>query len=318
MKTKTGTETILVGEIYKPPSYSTPLFMRYLENLLQMLENERKITILAGDFNYNLLASSRNDCNVFKNMLQSYGFLQTIWKATRITNQCESLLDNIFINDLKIFKSSGILIEDLSDHLPIFVSLLIGKNELEKREQITTFDRHKMPEMIEYLSEKLRNFQNNTDANVACKQITQAYIDGIRKYSKTYIPCRRKTPIKPWITAGILCSINMKNKLYKKYLRSMNLTNENKYKRYRNILTNLMRDAKKAYIQKSLGDKNDSKQTWNVLNRLINKGKSNKDKYPSTFYNNEGHCYRGNDVVEGFNNFFFIHWYRIGKGYPSI
>ena len=125
INTKTGKENILVGELYRPPNQSTPIFMKYLENLLEKLENERKVAILAGDFNYNLLASDRNDCNSFKNLLESYGFLQTIWKATRKTSECESLLDNIFINDLKVFKSSGLLIEDMSDHLPIFTSLSI-------------------------------------------------------------------------------------------------------------------------------------------------------------------------------------------------
>ena len=316
MNTRTGTSNMLVGELYRPPNQSSQVFMNYLENLLEKLENERKTTIIAGDFNYNLLASSRNDCNTFKNMIESYGFLQTIWKATRKTNQCESLLDNIFVNDLTIFKSSGILIEDMSDHLPIFASLSIEKSKPDKRKQITTFDRHRMPELVDYLSEKLKRFQNNTDANVACNQIVQAYEDGINKFSKTYIPSRRKTPIKPWITAGLLCSINMKNKLYKKFLRSMSTANENKYKTYRNILTNLMKDAKKAYIQKSLATTNDSKETWDVLNSLINKGRNNKHKYPSTFYDNKGQCYRDKEVAEGFNSFFSSVGVELEKDIP--
>ena len=300
-----GIQNIIVGEIYRPPNYPSKMFFSYLESILDKVINERKVVILAGDFNYNLLENNKNDSIFFKNMLGSYGFYQAIWKATRIQGQCESLLDNIFINDLSVIKSSGIIIDDLSDHLPIFASMDIVSDMQQKRKQITVFDRQRIPELIDFLSERLQNFQNNIDPNIACNQLIQAYEDGIEKYSKTYKPCRRKTPIKPWITPGLLCSINMKNKLYKKALRNKNIANENKYKQYRNMLINIIRDAKKQYISNALEEnKNDGKQTWRVLNKLINKRKKSQTKYPNIFYDENEQCFRDDEVVQGFNTFF--------------
>jgi len=139
---RSGSKNILVGEIYRPPNHSSKILLDYMENLLEKLENEKKIVVLAGDFNYNLLVNKVNDCNSsFKNLLSSYGFSPTIWKATRKQHQCESLLDNIFINDLSIFHSSGIIIDDLSDHLPIFASMNIGTHIPQDAKRITTFDR---------------------------------------------------------------------------------------------------------------------------------------------------------------------------------
>ena len=318
LSTKSGEKHILVGEIYRPPNYSSKMFLRYLEGILDALLNERKLIIIAGDFNYNLLANNKSDCLSFKNLLESYGFYQTIWKATRKQHQCESLLDNIFINNLSVFKSSGIIIDDLSDHLPIFTSLAIDNVLPEKRKQVNIFDRQKIPELIEFLSEKLYDFQNNTDANVACDQLIKAYEDGIKHFSKTYKPSRRKTPMKPWITPGLLCSINMKNKLYKKVLKNMNISNERKYKKYRNVLVNLIREAKKIYIQKSLEDnKNDSKQTWKVLNNLIKRRKNKQTKYPNVFYDNGEHCFKDEEVVEGFNTFFASIGAELEKKIPA-
>ena len=175
----------------------------------------------------------------------------------------------------------------------------------QKRKQVKIFDRQKIPELIEFLSEKLYDFQNNTDANDACDQLIKAYEDGITHFSKTYKPSRRKTPMKPWITPGLLCSINMKNKLYKKVLKNMNISNERKYKQYRNVLVNIIREAKKLYIQKSLEDnKNDGKQTWKVLNNLMNKRKNKQTMYPNVFYDNGEHSFKDEEVVEGFNAFF--------------
>ena len=305
VQANTKIHNIIVGEIYKPPSLSSRIFFEYLESLVDKLENEKKTVILAGDFNYNLLANAKADCSFFKNLMESYGFYQTIWKATRKQHQCDSLLDNILINIPSMIKSSGIIIDDLSDHLPIFTSMIIGMQLPQKRKQITVFNRSKMPELIDFLQGKLQHFQNNTDANVACKQLTGAYEEGIKLFSKTFTPSRRQTAIKPWITPGLLCSINMKNKMYRKFLRSSSTENENKYKQYRNVLVHLIRDAKKMYIQKALHEsKNDSKETWTVISNLLNKVKTRQSKYPSAFYDNEGHRVVGEEVAEGFNTFF--------------
>ena len=71
------------------------------------------------------------------------------------------------------------------------------------------------------------------------------------------------------------------------------------------MLVHLIRDAKKMYIQKALHEsKNDSKETWTVISNLLNKVKTRQSKYPSAFYDNEGHRVVGEEVAEGFNTFF--------------
>ena len=49
-------------------------------------------------------------------------FLPTITKPTRITHTTATLIDNIYIKTSKLIKiASGIIIHDISDHLPIFM-----------------------------------------------------------------------------------------------------------------------------------------------------------------------------------------------------
>ena len=56
---------------------------------------------------------------------------------------------------------------------------------------------------------------------------------------------------KPWVSKGLLKSINWKNNLYKKYLNNPCFENERTYKRYKNKLTYfLLRNAKKLYYMK--------------------------------------------------------------------
>ena len=50
------------------------------------------------------------------------GFLPTITKPTRITHTTATLIDYIYIKTSKPIKiASGIIIHDISDHLPIFM-----------------------------------------------------------------------------------------------------------------------------------------------------------------------------------------------------
>ena len=308
LKTKSGVSNILVGEIYRPPGYSNKDFLSYIEDVLDSIENERKTAIVAGDFNYNLLPTNQEKCNNdFINLMTSYGYFPMISKATRIQKQSETLLDNIFINNISAYKSSGIIVEDLSDHLPIFLSLKLENSSPMSKTQktVTVFDARKMQDLNELLVEKLSNFQTNTDANVASDQLVKAYSDGIALCSKTYKPSRRKSAMKPWITASILCSINKRTQLYHKFIRRGNKTNEENYKTYRNVLVKTIREAKRLYFQDQLRrHKKDGKATWALLNQVINKKSKNTNKYPDTCYDSRGESYQMPDIADGFNTFF--------------
>ncbi len=51
------------------------------------------------------------------------GFLQTIFKSTRIQNQSNSLIDHILSNRNPEGFSSGTIISDISDHFFTFLAL---------------------------------------------------------------------------------------------------------------------------------------------------------------------------------------------------
>ena len=59
---------------------------------------------------------------------------------------------------------------------------------------------------------------------------------------------------KPWITLGLQNSISMKNKLLKNFVNNMDpiLKEEfhTNYKKYRNVLSTLMKKSKQAYYDK--------------------------------------------------------------------
>ena len=98
---------------------------------LHKLGNNNKITIVAGDFNFDLLKYDYNNLtNDFLSIMYSNFFQPCILEPTRITsNNRPSLLDNIFINthDKEVY--SGNIIDKISDHIPNFASINIFHNK---------------------------------------------------------------------------------------------------------------------------------------------------------------------------------------------
>ena len=298
-------KNIVVGAIYRSPGSSHSSFSECMEQILNKIADEKKFTVLTGDFNYNLLKESE-DKNVqcFWNLMNSYGYTSVISRPTRITRDHSSLLDNIFINNERYFKVSGIITDDLSDHFPVFINLSFVHDQEATSSPKRVFDMSKIPELNNFIQGKLIDFQTLTDANVACEVLVNAYTEGINKFSKFLKPCRRRAPLKPWISPSILCSINRKNKLYKKFIRKRNIANENNYKQYRNILTNIIREAKRSYFQMEFSkSRGNGKKTWTLLREVLNSSKQTA-KLPNSFTTDVGECLTNEQVANGFNHFF--------------
>ena len=114
-------KNIIVSCIYRAPGTSVDIFTDQLELLITTVKNTSKTIFLCGDFNIDLLKYNNNKgTQHFIDMLFSLGIYPLIDKPSRITDSSATLIDNIFINELNSNITSGLLINDISDHLPIF------------------------------------------------------------------------------------------------------------------------------------------------------------------------------------------------------
>ena len=86
--------------------------------------------------------------------------------------------------------------------------------------------------------------------------------------------CKLKFISKPWITLGLQKSISVKNKLLKNFINKKDPTLKeefhNKYKKYRNLHSTLMKKRKQAYYDKYFArNLNNIKNTWKKIKSLI-------------------------------------------------
>ena len=120
---------------------------------------------------------------------------------------------------------------------------------------------------------------------------------------------KRNSITNPWITPGLINSINKKDRLYKCWKKSIN--NKNKignvelyenYRKYRKILKILIKAAKQNYYFKKFDKhKGDKKKTWEIINKL--RGKETHNIKPSFYIDNERIACR-RIIANKFNDYF--------------
>ena len=84
---------------------------------------------------------------------------------------------------------------------------------------------------------------------------------------------------KPWLTKGILKSINVRINYYKKCMSTKDQKWYNSYKVYRDKINHFTQNSKNSYYKKYFMDfKSNSKKIWNGINELISNKKVNRSQ----------------------------------------
>jgi len=282
-------KNILVGVIYRA---FTPIdnFISDVDHIFNKINNENKITYLMGDFNIDLLKDDTDrQTHDYLNFIYSHSLIPTIYKPTRITSTTATIIDNILTNCDDVIKSS-ILVNDTSDHMPTaLVSNLSLVNRSNSKKQVSYFKRFHNDNNISRFKEKLSNVNwNEILDNENADDDYNKFVEHFQCLYDECIPlkqCTNKskvTPRSPWISKGLLNSINTKNKLYKHYLRSPTDSNHQKFKTFRNKLHSLIRKSKRNYYYTKFENvKNNIRQTWKAINHVIGRGQQTRltDQY---------------------------------------
>lgn len=302
-------ENITIGCTYRAPNTDLNVFNEEFLGVMEILKNSK--VYMCGDYNIDLLKyESHEQSRCFVNNLYCYGFYPLIDSPTRITVNSSTLIDNIFTNTIDSPLKSGILVNDISDHLPIFTfSENCNVNKNIENKISWRFSRQTQDINMEHFMYSLEN----TDWNDVYKSddVDCAYNAFAKKYYDVYnaaCPMRKvkvkKHKAKPWLTKGLLNAINKKKNLYKSFIKYKTIDAEKKYKKYKNKLTSLIRAAEKLYYQEKLSlHKNDLKKTWSILNEITQRNKKSNELNNEFLLGKKTVC-NSKDISDSFNNFF--------------
>ena len=135
-----------------------------------------------GDFNINLLRACY--ARDFLLSLQSFSFIPTIDKPTRVYNNSATLIDNILTNKVDVEITSGNIISDISDHYSQFC---ICHNFIQ-RPKPGKQKRRDFSELSDALVSQT-NFSDQFDVNTAFSYFYNTLLALVDKHAplKTYI-----------------------------------------------------------------------------------------------------------------------------------
>ena len=117
-----NSKNIVVGVVYRSPNQNLSLSLDKFNEILSTISKNNKHCYIMGDYNIDMYClNAHSTTNEFVENLFSHMYLPLISMPTRITAHSATLIDNIFTNHLTHNLFSRIIINDLSDHLPVFV-----------------------------------------------------------------------------------------------------------------------------------------------------------------------------------------------------
>lgn len=154
------------------------------------------------------------------------------------------------------------------------------------------------------------NVLNSTNVDTAIELFFSKIKSSIETCKVTKRMClpKSKTNIKKWITSGIVISIRRRDKLFNKLKKQpFNSSLKNKYRKYRNLLTKVIKCARDMYFSKHIiNSKGDPKKVWDLINEaMYNKTKNNNKINISSILDSKNKILTDStDIANEFNTFF--------------
>ena len=258
-------------------------FLRFKLILLRNIELRQKSKCAQILFIYTTITHQ-----LFEETFICNGFNPVILTSTRYKPNCQkSYINNILIKNVEILKN-GTIETDISYHKSVFLISGVNKTKSQKDNgQIPVshcYSKNNPDKLNEILSVQLTN---NSPSNFAdFVDLIQNSIDESCKL-KNEKTTKRNAQNNPWISMGLINSIAKRDRLYFKWKKTV--TKDCKlgiselyenYRKYRNILSNLIKKTRSDYYKAKFSSVLGDKKIWKIINSL--RGKS-KQPLPSSF-----------------------------------
>ena len=319
----TGSKANIIGNIYRVPKELLSdfhLFQEEFDEALELLRTIRSPIYLCGDYNIDLLKINTKDhYNTFYNNLTAAGYLPRISLPTRITNHSATLIDNIFSTEL-CNNDSAVIVNHISDHQMICTySTDTDKNYYAPRKRFIEIEKNDQQTLEKFLNKlknsnitNLLNLDENADPNLNFDLFMKHFMNLKQECLQRKLVRfdKKKHRINPWLTSGILKSINFKDKLYKTLMQTSKDSTDypvllSNFKVYKNIIRRSIMLAKCDYYRNAFNRySTNMKKTWQTISQTLNRRKRDRD-FPQEFKLANGNTIsEPKKIANAFNDFF--------------
>ena len=330
-------EPVTVGVVYRPPSGDIDSALSELSDLLDELP---KCSYLVGDFNIDLHDKTSKVVQIYEDILFSKGFFPLVSLATHEKPGCKpSCIDNVLSNDVESIVATGTLKDLVTHHSAIFQIFNRNLESSKNNQKYKQYYDYCQSNIDQFLCALVNELDNNAIANFT--EFHDIYKECIDRKCKLEVPkCSKRTvQNNPWITPGLIVSINHQHELYNDWVKARKVkcklgevcqkggscpcpicyekrSKYIKYTDYRRILKRTRKNVKtKYYSGKFLEVKGDCKKTWELINRI--RGKRKRQIKPSFNINNEKITNR-RIIANEFNKYFVSLASNLNEAYNDI
>ena len=268
------TKPILIGFLYRNPDERANWFDRF-ELMMEEVTMYSNEIILLGDFNIDLLKSQ----NKWQSIYESFNLTQILTTPTRVTADSTTLIDHIYVSNVKNIVESSIPVFGLSDHFPICATWSKKGVKIPKcmHKSISYRSYKNFNEgdfMNELCSTDFSETYQHTEPDASLDAWYNVFLNVLNKHAPIRIKRVKFEDKPPWLTDEINSASSSRDRLLQQSGKDHN------FKRQRNKVTSMKRLAQKKYFNDLIKSRSDSKSIWKALNQL-----SGKSGGASTFNN---------------------------------
>ena len=208
-----------------------------------------------------------------------HAYLPVIKKPTRITSTNATLLDHIWTNViLSQSIKAGILTYEISDHLPVLLSLRLSSYSqapgLKYRRCFSDTNISKFNASVESLD--ITAVLNESDPNLSFKLFMSLYNTEFNNHFPL-VRVKETKSFAPWFDTELQALLSKKEKLFKIYMHQKTSHTKEAFTKIRNYYFRCVRIKKQEYYRTKFAKyKSDIRSTWRSINFLLGKAKSNE------------------------------------------
>ena len=286
IEVKANNEKLFFVIMYKPPSVSNMLLLEEMHNICDNVFNECSTMFLLGDLNVNIL--NPNHC--LRDIFELFDLKNIVNEPTCYKNVVNpSLLDVIVTNSPRRLANHLNIDIGLSDFHHI-VCAATKMHVPRRKSRVITYRRYKDFNENSYLK----------DLSTAPLHVSEIFNDPddqmwfhstlVKQVTDNHAPIKQKL-VKgkqaPFIHGELRKAINVKAMFRRKYNKLKTNTSWQSYRKQRNLVTKLKREAIKTYFNNRCNNQtSNSKQFWDTVKPFLT-NKSNHTNQISLLENDK-------------------------------
>ena len=265
----------LIGHIYRNPASNFEWYDAFTSMMEEVQKTKCSTIILMGDFNIDMLKKRP----AWESTIALCGLHQLVSTPTRVTPISSTLIDHIYTTNPNIVSNVDVPAIGISDHYPVCCKVTckdtFSVNTKHSSIIYRCFKHFNEQAFLMDLSLACFDYVYNfEDPDSALSYLTKTFLTVANKHAPLKEKRIRQQTLPPWFNTDIQKAMLTRDTFKKQ-------KNFEDYKKARNRVNSMVRQAKRNYFQKLAGSQKDIGAMWRAVNTLTRHKRSVNTKFPS-------------------------------------